>query len=981
MSGASAGRVRRTARGPIGVVSRWSPPTPRRRRRIVGITSALTRRRSARRRVGCLLAGRRRVRRPRSSNRYEWRISRTRPTDGSWSNWGSITVVSTYTETQTAYRLHISGTTAPTFSASASSVPTGWSLLRQTPTSSNRYEWSINRSRPAGGSWSSWGSASVVSRYTERQTAYKRNDSGTTAPAFSSTASGTPYGWSSSQPSPTSSNRYVWSISRSRPAGGSWSSWGSASVVSRYTERQTAYKRNDSGTTAPAFSSTASGTPYGWSSSQPSPTSSNRYVWSISRTRPAGGSWSSWGSATVVSKYTERQTAYKRNDSGTTAPAFSSTSSGVPYGWSSSQPSPTSSNRYVWSISRTRPAGGSWSSWGSASVVSRYTERQTAYKRNDSGTTAPAFSSTASGTPYGWSSSQPSPTSSNRYVWSITRTRPAGGSWSSWGSASVVSRYTERQTAYKRNDSGTTAPAFSSTASGTPYGWSSSQPSPTSSNRYVWSISRSRPAGGSWSSWGSASVVSRYTERQTAYKRNDSGTTAPAFSSTASGTPYGWSSSQPSPTSSNRYVWSISRSRPAGGSWSSWGSASVVSRYTERQTAYKRNDSGTTAPAFSSTASGTPYGWSSSQPSPTSSNRYVWSITRTRPAGGSWSSWGSAEVVSKYTERQTAYKRNDSGTTAPAFSSTASGVPYGWSSSQPSPTSSNRYVWSITRTRPAGGSWSSWGSATVVSKYTERQTAYKRNDSGTTAPAFSSTASGVPYGWSSSQPSPTSSNRYVWSISRTRPAGGSWSSWGSAEVVSKYTERQTAYKRNDSGTTAPAFSSTASGVPYGWSSSQPSPTSSNRYVWSITRTRPAGGSWSSWGSAEVVSKYTERQTAFRLHTSGTTAPTFTASASGVPSGWSSTQPSPDPYAPYVWRISRTRPAGESWSNWGGATVVNTWTASTGRYRDGLKRLGNSYLQPPAFSGIPTGWSSARRTPPLSNRYEWRIRRMRLAGGS
>ena len=65
MSGASAGRVRRTARGPIGVVSRWSPPTPRRRRRIVGITSALTRRRSARRRVGCLLVGRRRVRRPR----------------------------------------------------------------------------------------------------------------------------------------------------------------------------------------------------------------------------------------------------------------------------------------------------------------------------------------------------------------------------------------------------------------------------------------------------------------------------------------------------------------------------------------------------------------------------------------------------------------------------------------------------------------------------------------------------------------------------------------------------------------------------------------------------------------------------------------------------------------------------------------------------------------------------------------------------
>ncbi|MDE2807460.1 MAG: hypothetical protein OXN90_03505, partial [Gemmatimonadota bacterium] len=198
------------------------------------------------------------------------------------------------------------------------------------------------------------------------------------------------------------------------------------------------------------------------------------------------------------------------------------------------------------------------------------------------------------------------------------------------------------------------------------------------------------------------------------------------------------------------------------------------------------------------------------------------------------------------------------------------------------------------------------------------------------------------YGWSSSQPSPTSSNRYVWRISRTRPAGGSWSSWGGASVVSRYTETQTAYQRNDSGTTAPAFSSTSSGVPYGWSSSQPSPTSSHRYVWRISRTRPAGDSWSSWSSATVVSTYTDRQTAYRLHTSGTTAPAFTATASGRPPGWSSSQPTPDPYAPYVWRISRTRPTGGAWSNWGGATLVDTWTAARGRLRDGPKRLGPLY---------------------------------------
>ena len=642
------------------------------------------------------------------------------------------------TETETAYRLHTSGTTAPSFTATASGVPSGWSSSRPTPNPHARYEWEISRTRPTGGAWSSWGSATVVSTYTERRTAYRLHTSGTTAPSFTASASDVPSGWSSSRQTPNPHERYEWEISRTRPAGGAWSSWGSASVVARYTERQTAYRLHTSGTTAPSFTASASDVPSGWSSSRQTPNPHARYEWEISRTRPAGGAWSSWGSASVVSRYTERQTAYKRNDSSTTAPAFSSTASGTPYGWSSSQPSPTSSNRYVWQISRTRPTGGSWSRWGSASVVARYTEQQTAYKRNNSSTTAPAFSSTASGTPYGWSSSPPSPTSSNRYVWRISRTRPAGGSWSSWGSASVVARYTERQTAYKRNNSSTTAPAFSSTASGTPYGWSSSPPSPTSSNRYVWQISRSRPAGGSWSSWGSASVVARYTERQTAYKRNNSSTTAPAFSSTASGTPYGWSSSPPSPTSSNRYVWRISRTRPAGGSWSSWGSATVVSTYTERQTAFRLHTSGTTAPSFSASASGVPSGWSSSRPTPNPHARYEWQIRRTRPTGGSWSRWGSATVVSTYTERQTAFRLHTSGTTAPSFSASASGVPSGWSSSRRTPNPHARYEWQIRRTRPTGGSWSNWGSATVVSTYTARQTTYRRNTSGTTVPAATS---------------------------------------------------------------------------------------------------------------------------------------------------------------------------------------------------------------------------------------------------
>ena len=362
-------------------------------------------------------------------------------------------------ETESAYRLHTSGTTAPSFSASASGVPSGWSSSSRTPNPHERYEWRISRTRPTGGSWSNWGSATVVSTYTERQTAYRLHTSGTTAPSFSASASGVPSGWSSSSRTPNPHERYEWRISRTRPTGGSWSNWGSATVVSTYTERQTAYRLHTSGTTAPSFSASASGVPSGWSSSSRTPNPHERYEWRISRTRPTGGSWSNWGSATVVSTYTERQTAYRLHTSGTTAPSFSASASGVPSGWSSSSRTPNPHERYEWRISRTRPTGGSWSNWGSATVVSTYTERQTAYRLHTSGTTAPSFSASASGVPSGWSSSSRTPNPHERYEWRISRTRPTGGSWSNWGSATVVSTYTAGQTTYRWNNSGTTFPA------------------------------------------------------------------------------------------------------------------------------------------------------------------------------------------------------------------------------------------------------------------------------------------------------------------------------------------------------------------------------------------------------------------------------------------------------------------------------------------------------------------------------------------
>ena len=907
-----------------------------------------------------------------------WQISRTRPQGGSWSEWGNLEKSSERPAADPVFYYRRSAGAPPTPGNTTSArPPSGW-RTSEPKGITNQSVWRTERTRPTGETHYRFSTPTrITPPSTETQYAYQASQ---TKPLFNKAASGTPHSWSSTIITWTDTAPRVWQIRRTRPLEGAWafnrrgssipwSEWGTLRIYSERPAASAVFYRRDSSTpsTPRTQTSTNISTPRDWQTTQPTATTTEG-VWSTTANRARGSTQWIFTAPTQETPPTgETAPGPPRNFAAATgspltpgsidldwdAPTSGGSPTGyrVEYRFSSGSwllgATPTLTNAslilsragalYQLRVRAENSTGNSgWvETTGTTSEQAQPPEIQYAYRLHTSGTTAPTFTASASGVPSGWSSSRQTPNPHARYEWRISRTRPAGGSWSNWGSATVVSTYTERQTAFRLHMSGTTAPTFTASASGVPSGWSSSRQTPNPHARYEWRISRTRPAGGSWSNWGSATVVSTYTERQTAFRLHMSGTTAPTFTASASGVPSGWSSSRQTPNPHARYEWRISRTRPAGGSWSNWGSATVVSTYTERQTAFRLHMSGTTAPTFTASASGVPSGWSSSRQTPNPHARYEWRISRTRPAGGSWSNWGSATVVSTYTERQTAFRLHTSGTTAPTFTASASGVPSGWSSSRQTPNPHERYEWRISRTRPAGGSWSNWGSATVVSTYTERQTAFRLHTSGTTAPTFTASASGVPSGWSSSRQTPNPHERYEWRISRTRPAGGSWSNWGSATVVSTYTERQTAFRLHTSGTTAPTFTASASGVPSGWSSSRQTPNPHERYEWRISRTRPAGGSWSNWGSATVVSTYTERQTAFRLHTSGTTAPTFTASASGVPSGWSSSRQTPNPHERYEWRISRTRPAGGSWSNWGSATVVDTWIASMGSYRDGL----------------------------------------------
>ena len=335
-----------------------------------------------------------------------------------------------------------------------------------------------------------------------------------------------------------------------------------------------------------------------------------------------------------------------------------------------------------------------------------------------------------------------------------------------------------------------------------------------------------------------------------------------------------------------------------------------------------------TAPLFDAVASGTPDNWSSTAITWTNAAPRVWRISRTRPSGGSWSEWGG---LTAYSQRPAAqpdpfYRQAVSQADTPG-NTTSSATPTDWLTSNPGATAT-KGVWRTTRTRPAGETHYRFSTPTQITPPgTETEYAYRASQ---TAPLFDAVASGTPDNWSSTIITWTDAAPRVWKIRRTRPSGGSWSEWSTLE---KHSQRPAAqlvsfYRQAVNNPGAPS-STTASATPANWATSNPGATTTLN-VWQTQRSRPIGDTHYQFTTPIIFAYATglqppETESAYRRHTSGTTAPTFTASASTVPTGWFSSRQTPTSNASYEWRISRTRPAGGSWSSWGSATVVNTYT--------------------------------------------------------
>ena len=280
-------------------------------------------------------------------------------------------------------------------------------------------------------------------------------------------------------------------------------------------------------------------------------------------------------------------------------------------------------------------------------------------------------------------------------------------------------------------------------------------------------------------------------------------------------------------------------------------------------------------------------------------------------------------TVTSLIETQYAYRASQ---TAPLFD--AAGTPDHWSSSIITWTNAAPRVWRIRRTRPSGGTWSEWG---TLEKYSERPAAsatfYRRDSPPPSTPGTQTDITiSTPNDWQTTQPTATATES-VWRTTAKRAQGDTqWVFTASTQETPPTSGTPPGPPRNfaaDTGSPltpgsialdwdAPDSGGTPTGyrVEYRFASGSwllgATPTLTNvslvldradaLYQFQVRTENSAGTSGWVEATGTTSAPVPETETAYRRHTSGTTAPTFTASASTVPTGWFSSRQTPNPHA-------------------------------------------------------------------------------------
>ena len=525
---------------------------------------------------------------------------------------------------------------APPANTAKGVVPSGWSTARQTPTATMD-EFRATRSLASGVNTGAftvhWQSGVIVLQQVYRLSASR--PSRDTLPA--STPWGTtPAGWTAANSDGTSpltatSTQDVWRGYRyrygiTRPL----SPWARRRYqrreqpVERETFNETFYRLASATPSAPSSSTPQGAVPSDWQRALPAATSSQD-VFRAQRTVEAGGT----GAYTVewVAGVTATQTVYRRGTSAPSRPSNSVAFNTVPSGWSSSRLTPTSTqNVYVTSRTRagvTRVAN----NWRAVSLdrsrLGSHTE--TYYRRLNRVPDAPPANTRQGVVPAGWSSSALDAIASQD-VFRAQRTVATGGTGAftvEWFAGIQGSETVYRLAAAKPAAPGATNWGV------TPSSWSSSAPSPTSTQD-VWRSTRGRagvtrpPA-----AWSDPTIhLNRVTPRvtETYYRLSAASPAAPPANTPQGSLPAGWNRSRQSPTNTQD-EWSATRTVDQGGTGAF--TVEFARGRAMSQTVWRRGTTQPAAPSASTAWNVTPAGWSASRLSPTTTQN-VYVAVRTR---------------------------------------------------------------------------------------------------------------------------------------------------------------------------------------------------------------------------------------------------------------------------------------------------------------------------------------------------------------
>lgn len=234
------------------------------------------------------------------------------------------------------------------------------------------------------------------------------------------------------------------------------------------------------------------------------------------------------------------------------------------------------------------------------------------------------------------------------------------------------------------------------------------------------------------------------------FKRSSTAPNPPTGGSYASPVPSGWSDGIPAENGSPCYF-SVRTFTVNGGAPqdASWATPALLANTADTKYVYSNS---ATQPSISGTGPNTPFGWIA-----TASVDAVWAAVSTM-SNGTWTSWSVYKIKGENGKDGVSISSVTEYYLASSLSSGVTATTSGWTTTVPTLTATNKYMWNKTVTTYSGGKADDTTVVLIgtigesgrgISSITEE---YQVSSSNTTAPST----------WQSTPPALTSTNKYMW---------------------------------------------------------------------------------------------------------------------------------------------------------------------------------------------------------------------------